>query len=133
MSLIRSHKELIVWRKAMDAGMEVFHVSEKFPAQERFSMTDQIRRATRSVASNIAEAWRKRRYRAAFVAKLSDAETEAAETQTHLEFARRCGYLDDRQTDSLDARYEEILSMLVTMENNPEKWCLPSGTDKKKN
>jgi len=79
----------------MDLAMLVFELSKRFPVEERYSLTDQIRRASRSVASNIAEAWRKRRYPAAFIAKLSDSESEAAETQTWTEFARRCGYLSD--------------------------------------
>jgi four helix bundle protein len=92
---IRTHKELEVWQRAMDLAMEVFAISKSFPSEERYSLTDQIRRSSRSVPANISEAWRKRRYAAAFVSKLNDAEGEAAETQTHLEIARRCGYLTD--------------------------------------
>src|SRR5690348_15134179 len=97
MGNIRSFKDLRVWQNAMDLAMLVFELSKRFPVEERYSLTDQIRRASRSVASNIAEAWRKRRYPAAFIAKLSDSESEAAETQTWTEFARRCGYLSDEQ------------------------------------
>ena len=89
MGNIRSFKDLRVWQNAMDLAMLVFELSKRFPVEERYSLTDQIRRASRSVASNIAEAWRKRRYPAAFIAKLSDSESEAAETQTWTEFARR--------------------------------------------
>ena len=85
---IRSFKELRVWQGAMDLAMKVFEVSRGFPAEERYSLTDQLRRSSRSVAANISEAWRKRRYEAAFVAKLSDSESEAAETQTWVEVAR---------------------------------------------
>src|SRR5947208_86279 len=87
--VIRSHKDLRVWQEAMDLAMEIFTVSKSFPADERFSLTDQVRRSSRSVPANISEAWRKRRYEAAFVSKLNDAEGETAETQTHLEIARR--------------------------------------------
>jgi four helix bundle protein len=124
MEKIRSHRDLKVWMKAMDAAMEVFEVSKAFPNVERFSMIDQIRRSSRSVPANIAEAWRKRRYTAAFISKLNDAEAEAAETQTHIELARRCGYLVSSKAIELDQLYEEIISMIVTMSNQPEKWCL---------
>lgn len=88
-------------------------------------MTDQFRRSSRSVASNITEAWRKRRYVATFVSKLNDAEGEAAETQTWTEFARRCDYLDTAVAAELDQRVEEILGQLVSMCNEAESWCLP--------
>jgi four helix bundle protein len=121
---IRSQRDLKVWQKGMDAAMAVFESTRTFPSEERFSMTDQIRRSSRSVPANIAEAWRKRRYSAAFVSKLNDAEAEAAETQTHIELARRCGYLSDNRATELDQLYEEIIAMLATMSNQPEKWCL---------
>lgn len=121
---IRSHKELKVWQEAMDLAMEVFALSRSFPAEERFSLTDQLRRASRSVPANIAEAWRKRRYAAAFLSKLNDAEGETAETQTHLEIARRCGYSTAETTNSLDARYEVLLRQLVTMSLHPERWTV---------
>jgi four helix bundle protein len=91
---IRSFRELRVWQQAMDLAMDVYGETKRFPTQERFSLVDQIRRSSRSVPSNVAEAWRKRRYPAAFVSKLNDAEGEAAETQSHLEVCLRCGYLD---------------------------------------
>jgi four helix bundle protein len=121
---IRGFRDLKVWQKAMDAAMRVFDVSEQFPKREVYSLTDQIRRSSRSVPSNIAEAWRKRRYPAAFVSKLSDAEGEAAETQTHIEMALRCGYLTTDQAKSLDAAYEEVLAMLVTMAAHPDQWTI---------
>lgn len=89
MDRILSHRDLKVWQKAMDAAMAVFNESETSPADERYSMTDQMWRSSRSVAVNISEAWRKRRYAASFVAKLNDSESEAAETQTFIELARR--------------------------------------------
>lgn len=90
-------------------------------------MTDQIRRSSRSVCANIAEAWRKRRYEAAFIAKLSDAEGEAAETQTWLEFSVRCEYMEKEIGRELFKEYDEIISMLVSMIANCDKWVLPTG------
>jgi four helix bundle protein len=93
MANIRSFKELRVWQNAMDAVMRVFDLTKRFPVEEKYSLTDQFRRASRSVAVNISEGWRKRRYPAAFVSKLNDAESEAAESQAWIEFALRCKYL----------------------------------------
>lgn len=124
MANIRSFKELKVWQLAMDLAMEIFDLTKTFPNEERFSLTDQIRRSSRSVPSNIAEAWRKRRYSAAFVSKLNDAEGEAAETQTHLEVSRRCSYVADGTVQRLDGRYEELLAMLVEMSSHPEQWVI---------
>jgi len=121
---IRGFRDLKVWQKAMDAAMLVFDVSGRFPKHEVYSLTDQLRRSSRSVPSNIAEAWRKRRYPAAFVSRLNDAEGEAAETQTHIEMALRCGYLTVEQAQSLDSAYEEVLAMLVTMASHPEQWSI---------
>ena len=90
---IVSHDELIVYRKAFDAAMQIFERSKTFPKEETYSLTDQVRRSSRSVCANVAEAWRKRRYEKAFVSKLSDAESEAAETQVWLKFAVACGYM----------------------------------------
>lgn len=104
--------------------MKVFELSKKFPREEMYSLTDQGRRSSRSVAANITEAWRKRRYEAAFVAKLSDAETEAAETQTWLRFAHRCGYLTPDLCLVMEDEYEQIIRMLVSMMTNSEKWTL---------
>lgn len=105
--------------------MSVFELSRQFPKTETYSLTDQIRRSSRSVATNIAEAWRKRRYETAFIAKLSDSETEAAETQSWLEFTVRCGYATPEQIEPLERDYEIIIGMLVNMMNHPEKWVLP--------
>jgi len=113
----------------MDAGMEVFERSKSFPRDERYSMTDQIRRSSRSVATNIAEAWRKRRYRAAFISKLSDAEAEAAETQTWIVFALRCQYIDREQARSLGTRYERITRQLVIMANDADDWIVAESEE----
>ena len=85
--IIQSYRDLRVYQAAMDAAMDIFQLSKSFPAEEKYSLTDQIRRSSRSVCANIGEGWRKRRYKAAFIAKISDAETEACETQIWLEFA----------------------------------------------
>lgn len=106
--------------------MRVFELSRQWPTDERYSLTDQVRRSSRSVPSNIAEAWRKRRYPAAFVSKLNDAEGEAAETQTHLEIARRCGYLAEGDAVALDQAYEEILAMMTSMAAHPGQWTIRS-------
>jgi len=124
MANIRSFKELRVWQNAMDAAMEVFELSKKFPVEERYSLTDQFRRSSRSVAANIAEAWRKRRYPAAFVSKLNDAESEAAESQTWIEFSVRCNYLNHDLAAELDRQYEQILGQLVTMIEHPDQWVV---------
>ena len=126
MENIRSFRELKVWLRSMDAAMHVFELSKRWPTEERYSLTDQVRRSSRSVPANISEAWRKRRYPAAFVNKLNDAEGEAAETQTHLEIARRCGYLDEIDATALDRDCEEILAMLTSMAAHPEKWAVRS-------
>jgi four helix bundle protein len=115
----------------MNLAVEVQAASGAFPAAERYSLTDQIRRSARSVAANIAEAWRKRRYGPAFVAKLNDAEGEAAETQSHLEFAVRCRYLSAECVASLDQRYERLIGQLVTMSDRPEAWVIRPGKPRK--
>jgi four helix bundle protein len=121
---IRSHKELQVYQRAFAAAMEIFQITKSFPRDEVFSLTDEIRRSSRSVNMNLAEAWRKRRYRAAFVAKLSDAEGEAAETQTSLEFAVACGYVDQDTAARLSDEYEQLLRMLVAMISNADQWVI---------
>ncbi len=119
---IQTHRDLIVWQKAMDTAMRVFEVTKTLPVEERYSLTDQMRRASRSVPAQIAEGWRRRRYRAAFINKLSEAEGEAAEMQTHIEIARRCNYLNAETAAELDGAYEEVISMLVNMSKNADKW-----------
>jgi len=121
------HQDLDVYKKALEAAMRIFELSKRFPKEETYSLTDQIRRSSRSVCANLAEAWRKRRYEAAFVCKLNDSEAEASETQTWIEFAVRCQYLDTDAGKELFKSYDEIISMLVAMINNPNSWVLPSG------
>ena len=123
---ISSYKELHVYQNAMQAAMEIFELTKRFPPEEKYSLVDQTRRSSRSVCTNIAEAWRKRRYRAAFIAKLSDAETEACETQVWAEIARRCGYVTEVIEKQLDGKYDQIIGQLVRMIEEPEKWLIGS-------
>ncbi|BAY42379.1 S23 ribosomal protein (plasmid) [Nostoc sp. NIES-2111] len=121
---IKNHKDLRVYQTAFDAAMKIFEVSKKFPVEERYSLTDQIRRSSRSICANLAEAWRKRRYEGAFVAKLNDCEAEAAETQTWIEFAVKCNYLDVNTGRELYGIYNQVLGSLVSMINNPSPWLM---------
>src|SRR5712692_2538410 len=121
-TLAKTYKELSVYRNALKMALEIFKITKMFPTDEKFSMVDQWRRSSRSVCANIAETWRKRRYQAAFVAKLSDAEGEAAETQVHLEFAFRHKYIAEAEFASLDDAYEKIIGQLVKMIDEPKKW-----------
>jgi four helix bundle protein len=125
MSNIRHFRDLEVYQLAMDAAMKLFELSKRFPLEERYSLTDQVRRSSRSVCANIAEAWRKRRYPNAFVSKLSDAEAEAAETQVWIEFSVKSGYLPSEQADETDRQYENIQGKVVNMLNHPEQWRIP--------
>jgi len=118
------HTDLEVYQRAFKAAMDVFQLSKSFPMEERFSLTDQIRRSSRSVATNISEGWRKRRYAAAFVSKLNDSEGEAAETQSWLQFAVECKYLKPSDTRDLYREYDEIIGQLVNMQNHPDQWTL---------
>ena len=104
--------------------MQIFELTKRFPREERYSLVDQIRRSSRSVCANIAEAWRKRRYEAHFVSKLSDAESEAEETRVWLQFAVRCRYVDLETAGKLDVIYDRILRQLVTMISAPGDWAL---------
>jgi four helix bundle protein len=121
---IQSHRDLQVYRKAFAAAMDLFDLSKSFPKEETYSLTDQIRRSSRSVCANLAEAWRKRRYEAAFISKLSDSESEAAETQVWIEFAVKCDYLDRDRAEPLYRAYDEILRTLVGMITHPETWVI---------
>ena len=124
MTRIQSHEELDVYRLAFEVAMRIFELSKGFPREETYSLTDQIRRSSRSVCSNIAEAWRKRRYEASFVNKLNDAEAEAAETQTWIRFAVDCGYLAPEIGTELHQAYDHIIGKLVNMIINPSPWIL---------
>jgi four helix bundle protein len=120
----KSHEDLVVFQLAFDTAMTIFEISQKFPVEEKYSLTDQLRRSSRSVCANLAEAWRKRRYKAAFIAKLSDCEAEAAETQVWIKFAVKCSYLDTEKGRELYGTYNKVLSGLVNMINNPNQWII---------
>ncbi|MHC4216093.1 MAG: four helix bundle protein [Planctomycetota bacterium] len=120
---ISSVRDLEVYRLAFQVAMEIFEISKNFPDHEKYSLTNQIRRSSRSICTNLSEGWRKRRYRAVFINKLSDSGQESAETQTWLEFALTCGYIDRAQFDELDEKYEHIFAMLATMERKADSFC----------
>lgn len=120
---IRHFRDLIVYQKAFERAMEIFQLTKGFPSAEKYSLIDQIRRSSRAVCSNLAEGWRKRRYQAVFVNKLTDSMQEASETQTWLEFSLRCDYINREKFDSLDIQYEDIIKMLNSMEMNAGKFC----------
>lgn len=127
MQKINSVRDLNVYRIGFDTAMEIFNISKGFPQEERYSLTDQIRRSSRSVCANLAEAWRKRKYKLVFVNKLSDSEQEAAETQTWLEFALACKYIGRDSFKIFDEKYEHIFAMLITMEKKADLFCRPSS------
>ena len=119
---MEGHKQLKVYLAAYKLAMEIFNGSKLFPKEERYSLTDQIRRSSRSVVANIAEGFRKRRYPNMFISKLADADSEATETQVWIDFAHDCGYLSQKHHDELIAGYEEIGRMLGAMIAHPEKF-----------
>lgn len=123
MGNIKTHKDLQVFQTAFQSALALHKVSLSFPSEEKYSLTDQVRRSSRSVCANIGEAFRKRRYPKSFIAKLSDSEAEAAETQIWLDFALAFGYIDNEKHAMLYDKYDHILSQLVLMINSPEKWC----------
>ena len=128
---IRHFFELEVYTLSMDSAMRIFEESKGFPGEERYSLTDQIRRSSRSVCASIAEAWRKRRYPNAFVSKLSDADAEAAETQVWLAFAVRCGSLDPLLAAELTETYNRISGKLIKMLTNPDDGTIRNKTKAK--
>jgi four helix bundle protein len=119
---INSVRDLEVYKIALDTAKEIFEISKRFPNEEKYSLTDQIRRSSRSVCANLAEGWRKRRYKAVFINKLSDVAQEAAETQTWLEFALRCNYVSEEMFEKLDERYEPVFAMLISMERKVDSF-----------
>jgi len=122
MSSIRSHRDLNVYKASFDVAVEIFNASVSFPKEENYSLTDQIRRSSRSVSANLAEAFRKRRYEKAFVAKLTDAEGEAAETQVWLDFSLAHKYTTQEVHDQLSDKYEIIINQILKMIISPGKW-----------
>src|SRR5438477_5244539 len=115
MALVTHFKQLRVYQRAFAAAMRIFELSKAWPPEEKYSLTDQIRRSSRSVCGNIAEAWRKRRYENHFINKLTDADGEVAETENWLDFAFACRYIDESEYTYLTSEYEEITRGLVGM------------------
>ncbi len=122
---VRSAKELTVYKKGYALPMRVFQISKRFPTEERFALTGQIRRSSRSVCNNLREAWAKRRYPSHFVSKLTDCDGESNETDTSLDFSKDCGYITDAEHLELTALNTEACKMLGSMINNPDPFLLP--------
>ncbi|GDY20320.1 hypothetical protein LBMAG56_16650 [Verrucomicrobiota bacterium] len=122
---VRSAKELTVYKKGYALAMRVFEISKRFPAEERYALTGQIRRSSRSVCNNLREAWAKRRYPSHFVSKLTDCDGESNETDTSLDFARDCGYISFAEHAELTALNTEVGKMLGSMITNPDPFLLP--------
>ena len=122
MDKIRTHKDLDVYQISFALAMDIYKLSKAFPSEEKYSLTDQIRRSSRSVSANIAEAFRKRLYPKHFISKISDSEAEAAETQVWIQFSWECNYLSEEECYNLDKAYDRVIGKLVKMRNQPEKW-----------
>jgi four helix bundle protein len=122
--LVKKHTDLEVYQRSYEAAMRIFRLTKSFPRDEIYSLTSQIRRSSRSVCSGVSEAWRKRRYEAAFIAKLGESEAEAAETQTWIQFAVGCEYVPRDVAAELYVEYDVILGMLVDMITNSDRWTL---------
>jgi four helix bundle protein len=127
MALVQDYKQLRVYTVGFQAAMRIFELSLTWPSQERYALTDQIRRSSRAICNSLAEAWLKRRYVPSFVSKLSDASAEAAETLTWLDFALACHYLDAPTHHGLEQDYRQILGGLTKMMAEPDKWCGPAA------
>ena len=123
MDKIKTHRELNVFKLSFEAGREIYFLSKSFPKEEVYSLTDQIRRSSRSVSGNIAEAYRVRRYPKSFISKLSISEGEAAETQVWLDYALKAGYINNETHLILNDKYDHIIAMLVNMSTKPENWA----------
>jgi len=124
MEKIRNHKDLRVYQFAYEAALEIHQLTKNFPPEEKYSLTDQIRRSSRSVCANLAEAYRKRLYPKNFISKLSDSQGESGETQVWLDFSDSFEYIDHETYAKLYDKYEHILAMLINISNHPEKWVL---------
>ena len=120
--MVKSFKDLLAYQKSFEFAMEIFHISKKFPAEEKYSLTDQIRRSSRSVCSNLAESYRKRQYETHFISKVSDADMENSETQVWLDFSHECNYISKETHDNLITRSEEVGRLINHMIANPEKY-----------
>ena len=124
--MVTKFRELRVYREAFLAARTIYHRSAEWPKEERYALTDQIRRSSRSVNANIAEAWRKRRYRKHFISKLSDADAEASETRVWLDFAVDYAYITNETYAELDTTYDQIQAGLVAMMRDAPRWCGPA-------
>ena len=123
MAVIKSFRDLIVYQKAFRLAMEIFEISKTFPKEEKYSLTDQIRRSSRSVTTNIAEGWAKKIYPKHFVSKLTDSLGEEYETEVWLDFSKDCEYIEEIKHHELIIKYDEVRKMLISIINHPEKWC----------
>ena len=121
---INSAKDLIVYKRAYELSMLIFELTKRFPPEERYALTSQVRRSSRSICLNLREAWAKRRYSAAFIAKLTDCDGENGETDSSIDFAYDCGYIDKEQHSQLTGKVTEIGKMLGSMIQNPQKFLL---------
>ena len=124
MSKIESFKDLIVYQKAYKLAMEIFEISKSFPKEERYSLTDQIRRSSRSVTSCLAESWAKRRYEKSFVNKLADSLGEENETEVWLDYSKDCDYIQQEIHEKILSDYDEVRKILISMINHSDDWCL---------
>jgi len=131
MPTVKFHQDLKVFQQSFEIAMQIYTLSKSFPKEELYSLTDQIRRSSRSVLANISEAWGKRKYEKSFIAKLTDSEGEARETQTWLQFALACNYINEEQFNNLNNQYNQIIGMLVNMMNQSESWCSFSPENKR--
>lgn len=122
--MVRDHKELKAYIKAFSVSTKIFELSKEFPKGEMYSLTDQIRRSSRSVCANLVEAWRFLGYPKSFKYKLNISEAEAAETQFWLDTCLKCGYINKIEHNELIAELDEVIALLVSMRNNSNKWCV---------
>jgi four helix bundle protein len=121
--MIGGFRDLVVFQKAYKLAMEIFEISKKFPKEEKYSLTDQLRRSSRSITANIAEAWAKKHYEKAFVSKILDSLAEEFETEVWLDFSKDSKYIDESTYKELIDEYTEVRKMLISMSNNPSKFC----------
>ena len=121
-----SAKDLDVYKKAYSLAMQIFKISQKFPKEEQYSLTDQIRRSSRSVCLNLREAWAKRRYEAHFINKLTDCDGENSETDSSLDFAKDCGYISCEEHKLLTVQTTEVGKMIGSMIKNPRTFLIIS-------
>jgi len=132
MPMVKHFRDLEVYQGGMSLVMRISALSKEFPPDERFALTDQIRRSCRSICANIAEAWRKRRYKAAFISKLNDAETEASETQVHLDIALHHNYVDRETFEALDDVCDKIIAQIIRMIDEADRWIIRPSLAKRR-